>query len=96
MSEKIFGTEEWAKELIESLGEMQHNGIGDGFPCPRCGHYRMDNVLVRNALSRYASVYICSPCGMDEALRDMAGREPLPFLEWGMPLGFLEEDEDVE
>lgn len=89
MDEKEFGTEEWAKELVEGLGEMQHNGTGEGFPCPRCGHDRMDDVIVRNALSRYADVYICPQCGTDEALRDMAGKGPLPFLEWGMPMGFV-------
>lgn len=96
MDEKEFGTEEWAKELVEGLGEMQHNGTGEGFPCPRCGHDRMDDVIVRNALSRYADVYICSQCGTDEALRDMAGKGSLPFLEWGMPMGFVNNSDDED
>lgn len=80
--------EERAKRLVESLLEIQE---GDGgaaqFPCPRCGHSRMDPVPVRNALSRRANVYICSECGMDEAMRDMAGKPPLPLPEWGMVKG---------
>ena len=73
-----------AKELIESLMPLQERGAH--FPCPRCGYDRMNEKPVRNALSRYARVYICSECGMDEALRDMAGADPLPFSAWGMAL----------
>ena len=34
-----------------------------------------------NALSRYANVYICEACGMDEALRD-AAHAPMPLTDW--------------
>ena len=40
-------------------------------------------------------VYICDACGMDEALRDMAGLEPLPLNQWAMPLSFTEEETDA-
>lgn len=81
---------EQAKELIESLLPLQENPPEDGYiyPCPRCGHYRMDKNPVRNALSRRANVYICSECGREEALLDMAGKEPLPLNQWGMVMGF--------
>lgn len=97
-------TIEQAKELVESLRPLQEEPA-DGyiFPCPRCGYSRMDKKPVRNALSRYADVYICNPCGMDEALRHIAGRPPLPLNEWGMVIGFDEkeskeesDDEDTE
>lgn len=90
--------EQQAKKLVESLRPLQENPDPDGyvFPCPRCGHERMKPEAVRNAISRYADVYICSECGMDEAMRDMAGRPPLPFSEWGMVLGFAEDAEDEE
>lgn len=86
-------TIEEAKQLIESLMELQENPSEDGyaFPCPRCGHDRMDKNPVRNALSRHAKVYICDICGTDEVIRDMLGK-PLPLNEWGMVVGFDEED----
>lgn len=81
-------TEEQAKALVENLGKLQEEGSAAGFPCPRCGHDRMDPDMVRNALSRRAKVYICPDCGTDEALRDMVGEPPIPFVKWGMALGF--------
>lgn len=48
--------------------------------CLRCGEL-LNPVLAYNALSRYADVYVCEACGMDEALRDAAG-QPMPFSEW--------------
>lgn len=75
-------TEAEAKELIESLKPIQERK--KKFPCPRCGHYRMDvQHPYRNALSRRADVYICSVCGMDEAIRDWLAEEPIPFTQWG-------------
>ncbi|WP_101698690.1 hypothetical protein [Clostridium minihomine] len=86
-------TIEEAKALIESLRPLQEEPA-DGyiFPCPRCGHSRMDEKPVRNALSRYADVYICNLCGMDEALQDAKGKPPLPLNEWGMVRGFDEDE----
>lgn len=72
---------EEAKKTIEALKPLQE--AGELFPCPRCGHHRMDKKAVRNALSRHASVYICSQCGMDEAIRDMTSNV-LPLNQWGM------------
>ena len=48
--------------------------------CLRCGK-PLNQRLIVNALSRYADVYICENCGMDEALRDACGRG-LPMWEW--------------
>lgn len=83
-------TIEEAKEMLEELGRMQAEGTAVGLPCPRCGHDRMDTKPVRNALSRRAKVYICDQCGTEEALLDMAGKEPLPLNQWGMIRGFDE------
>lgn len=85
-----------AKKLVESLKELQEQGVK--FPCPRCGHDRMDVNPIRNSLSRYAYVYICNECGTEEAMMDFTGMEPLPFEKWGMALGFneLEEESDEE
>lgn len=83
-------TIEEAKKLIESLMQLQEDNIRDYvFPCPRCGHDRMDKKPVRNALSRRANVYICDTCGMEEALLDAAGKEPLPLNEWAMVKGLV-------
>ena len=60
--------------------------------CPRCGSkMRPDKVL--NSLSRYAGVYICNDCGMDEAMLDMA-KAPLPFEEWDVFKSTLEDMND--
>ena len=65
-------------EIIERMKEIQKAG---GLICPRCGRMSMDKVLLHNALSRVADVYVCPDCGMDEALRDF-GRILLPVEEW--------------
>lgn len=80
------------KQMVEELGKLQDEGLAGGLPCPRCGHDRMEKRMVCNALSRRAKVYICPDCGMDEAIRDMAGQPPLPFTQWGMVMGFADED----
>ncbi len=49
--------------------------------CPRCGRKSMDPKLHKNALSRVANVYICSTCGLEEALDSMFGIQR-PFEEW--------------
>lgn len=73
-----------AKKVIEALKEFQKSEASLLLPCPRCGHMTMKHQSTRNALSRYADVYICSGCGMDEALRDFSGQPPLPFTQWGI------------
>lgn len=49
-------------------------------PCMRCGGPMWES-LAENALSRALNVYVCPACGMDEALRDAAGKV-LPISEW--------------
>lgn len=84
------------KQMVEELGKLQEEGLADGLPCPRCGHDRMEKRMVCNALSRRAKVYICSDCGMDEALRDAAGQPPLPFTKWGIVMGFADEGSETQ
>ena len=38
------------------------------------------------ALSRVAPIYLCSPCGTAEAMRDFAGAAPVPPDEWPISL----------
>ena len=54
---------------------------GEYLPCPRCGRKNMKDRLHTNALSRYADIYICDQCGMDEAMLDFM-RNPLPIEDW--------------
>ena len=61
---------EWAKNK-HTPGAM---------PCMRCGG-PMRESLAENALSRALNIYVCPACGMDEALRDAAGKV-LPISEW--------------
>lgn len=67
---------------IAEFAKVQREGF---FPCPRCGHYRMDSDPIRNALSRSAQVQVCDECGTDEALRDFAGIA-LPLKDWAIAI----------
>ena len=86
MKKSIRIQEEAMKILVESLKPLQENPDPNPKPfrCPRCGHKRMKPEAIMNSLSRYADVYICNKCGMDEAVRDMAEQPPLPFASWSM------------
>ncbi len=67
-----------AKTQIEQFASKQQTG---SYPCPRCGAYTMSAKPIRNALSRYADIYVCDTCGMDEAIRAYAGKQ-LPLVKW--------------
>ena len=73
------------KEMLEHLWRQELEGNKKNKPsiCLRCGS-PLDKKLSKNAKSRYADCYICSECGMDEALRDYPGSSegPLNFTEW--------------
>jgi len=70
--------EHLAKGIVRIYREMQDVQHTHELPCPRCGHMIMRPVLEENAFSRYIDVYVCSECGIDEALRDMR-KDPLPL-----------------
>lgn len=57
-----------ANELIQNWYKAQLAGAV--LPCPRCGR-EMDETLSHNSFSRRADVYVCSHCGMEEAIEDM-------------------------
>lgn len=56
-----------SEKLTRKIKELEENRV-----CPRCGE-KMNDVLVRNSLSRHCNAYICPDCGTDEALRDFTG-----------------------
>lgn len=72
-------TDEKAGQILRGIQKQQQIGIIDR--CPRCGMTKMKPIAVHNSLSRYADVYICDDCGMEEAIMDMAGKH-IPFSNW--------------
>jgi hypothetical protein len=72
-----------AKSILVTFAEMQVKGIQeDCAVCPRCGIARMIPGATRNALSRQVDrCFICSICGMDEAVRVYAD-SVLPLSDW--------------
>ena len=57
--------------LISNWSKAQKAGAV--LPCPRCGKDMADE-LSHNAMSRRADIFVCSTCGMEEALCDMGHR----------------------
>lgn len=68
-----------AKTIIDQVAGIQRSSKKT--LCPRCGRDSMNEKMCRNAVSRYARVYICNDCGTDEALRDLYN-EALPLTAW--------------
>tara|TARA_B100001564_G_scaffold267886_1_gene229495 strand:- start:498 stop:725 length:228 start_codon:yes stop_codon:yes gene_type:complete len=55
--------------------------------CPRCGIEELDKMQVLNALSRKDNeTYVCSPCGIDEAVWDFMKSE---HPEWPLPKHYV-------
>jgi predicted RNA-binding Zn-ribbon protein involved in translation (DUF1610 family) len=70
---------------------MEEEEREENLACPRCGKNPIIHPLVRNALSRIGHVYVCSSCGLDEAIKGDGKRNRrasfrLWYLakEWGM------------
>ena len=70
-------SEDEAKRFLERLCPLQETE--QQLLCPRCGRNELYSGLYffLNSLSRYAHVYICEKCWMDEALREIDGN-PVP------------------
>lgn len=74
--------DDWqAKDILAGLKGVQEAITQPYYPCPRCGQM-MKAPLEGQALSRQGDVYICSNCGLDEAVRTAMGLAPLPLVEW--------------
>ena len=67
------------QKKIEEYAERQR--AGEWLPCPRCGEKTMYHDMAENALSRRADIYICSVCGMEEAMNDMRRGRKMELLE---------------
>ena len=44
--------------------------------CPRCNKETLEDEPALNSLSRRGNVYICNPCGDEEALIDLGEMSP--------------------
>ena len=63
--------------LLGAKQRLKETGI-----CPRCGRKRMASPLTSNALSRYADIYICSQCGLEEAIADYQSCSDCCLSDW--------------
>lgn len=82
MGTNFIPTESSCKHILNSLGQLQQ--LGQIGACPRCGFRPMNPKLMLNSLSRYADVYICEACGMEEAVLAASQEEPIPFPKWSL------------
>lgn len=81
------------KDTLENLVKNSKSYTDEKL-CPRCGR-KMRKEWVENSFSRYADVYICSECGLDEAVRDF-NKKVLSFSEWKIVKNILLEIDTVE
>lgn len=81
-------SEDEARKFLERLFPLQ--ATEQQLLCPRCGRKELYTGLYffLNSLSRYAHVYICEKCWMDEALREIDGN-PVPLTSWNAVLPFV-------
>ena len=75
-------SEDEIKKYLERLLPLQESE--QQTLCPRCGLHELytGRCFFLNSLSRYAHVYICEKCWMDEALREI-DHQPIPLRLWG-------------
>lgn len=72
--------EDAMRKQLSNYGALQ--AVEESIICPRCGQPTMDKPLTHNALSRNANIYICSTCGMSEALEALPGNSKKPLESW--------------
>lgn len=80
------------RDFLQEVKEDQDSANPVYKMCLRCGE-SMEWPICRNALSRRERVYICSSCGANEAILDMAKRPHLPLSEWAIAAIFEEADQ---
>ena len=76
-----------SKDILENIWSMELKKHKEGRECAclRCGNTLAEK-LAYNSLSRYADVYVCSDCGLDEAIKEFLpdNGHPLNFKEWNI------------
>lgn len=80
------------KDLIEKL--VANSEDFQNIFCPRCGRVMEQDEALR-ALSRYVNAYICSECGVNEALQEK-GEAVSVFECWQIYIELLENISTVE
>ena len=74
-------SDEQCRKLLSKFKSMQMDPEIGLTKCPRCGRNAMRSDIALNALSHHINVYICSECGIEEAMLDLDG-ESLPLKDW--------------
>lgn len=74
-------TDEQYRSLLTKFKSLQMDPEIGRTKCPRCGRDAMKSDVALNALSRYINVYVCTECGIEEAMLDLDG-EHLPLKDW--------------
>lgn len=82
----------WIEQQVCNWHSFQQAGFFS--QCPRCGGH-MREKLSYNCLSRRATIYICEPCGMSEAVEDACkAKNPdfvkKPLSEWYFIANFVD------
>ncbi len=76
------GGMEMTAGMKNTLADLRvRQDAGEHMPCPRCGRDAMDPIARRNALSRYADIFVCPDCGTSEAML-IVMNNPLPMSWW--------------
>ena len=68
-----------ALQLLDEYGMFYQPN--DDAICPRCGKF-MRGPVSRHAKSRWVAGYVCSQCGLMEALEDAGLLDAVPLSEW--------------
>lgn len=78
IKKQVISREEIIKNRLIQIMNDQETISQDVHPCPRCGENSMRSD--DNALSRQVDVYICSDCGIDEAINGEIEMEEWHFV----------------
>ena len=74
----LISTEEEAKTTLDWYGKHQPE---ENARCPRCGAL-MRGKTARQALSRWADIMVCPPCGYLESLEAAGIIDKIPLMQW--------------
>ena len=74
----MISTEEEARTTLDWYGKHQPE---ENARCPRCGAL-MRGKTARQALSRWADIMVCPPCGYLESLEAAGIIDKIPLMQW--------------
>lgn len=71
------------QSFVDAIASAQKRG--DTSVCPRCGKKAPQCASpMIGARSRRADIFVCSECGLDEALEDYHGCDKIQLSEWAL------------